>query len=122
MNREYYESFEWFWDKQTDKKENKMSEQNRNDELVANITDNIRKITNVNHLRTIMKEIKEQRSYIGRKIGNQLQRGDKVRVNNGTSIEYGKIIKVNRTRAVVNIDDMHWNVPFSMITKEVNNG
>ena len=27
MNREYYESFEWFWDKQTDKKENKMIEE-----------------------------------------------------------------------------------------------
>jgi len=122
MNREYYESFEWFWDKQTDKKENKMSEQNRNDELVANITENIRKITNVNHLRTIQKEIKEQRSYIGRKIGNQLQRGDKVRVNSGTSIEYGEVTKVNRTRAVVNIDNRSWNVPFSMITKEVDNG
>jgi preprotein translocase subunit YajC len=102
-------------------KENKMSEQNRNDELVANITDNIRKITNVNHLRTIQKEIKEQRSYIGRKIGNQLQRGDKVRVNSGTGIEHGEVIKVNRTRAVVNIDNRNWNVPFSMITKEVDN-
>ena len=99
-----------------------MSEQNRNDELVANITDNIRKITNTNHLRTIQKEIKEQRDYIGRKIGNQLQRGDKVRVNSGTGIEYGEVIKVNRTRAVVNIDDRSWNVPFSMITKEINNG
>ena len=122
MNREYYESFEWFWDKQTDKKENKMSEQNRNDELVANITDSIREITNINHLRMIQDEIKEQRDYIGRKIGNQLQRGDKVRVNNGTGIEYGEVIKVNRTRAVVNIDDRSWNVPFSMITKEINNG
>ena len=122
MNREYYESFEWFWDKQTDKKENKMSEQNRNDELVANITDSIRRITNTNHLREIQKEIKEQRDYIGKKIGNQLQRGDKVRVNNGTGIEYGEVIKVNRTRAVVNIDDRSWNVPFSMITKEINNG
>ena len=119
MNREYYESFEWFWDKQTDKKENKMSEQNRNDELVANITDSIREITNINHLRMIQDEIKEQRDYIGRKIGNQLQRGDKVRVNNGTGIEYGEVIKVNRTRAVVNIDDRSWNVPFSMITKEI---
>ena len=122
MNREYYESFEWFWDKQTDKKENKMSEQNRNDELVANITDSIREITNINHLIMIQDEIKEQRDYIGRKIGNQLQRGDKVRVNNGTGIEYGEVIKVNRTRAVVNIDDRSWNVPFSMITKEINNG
>ena len=96
-----------------------MSEQNRNDELVANITDSIRKITNTNHLRTIQKEIKEQRDYIGRKIGNQLQRGDKVRVNSGTGIEYGEVTKVNRTRAVVNIDDTSWNVPFSMITKEI---
>ena len=99
-----------------------MSEQNRNDELVANITDNIRKITNTNHLRTIQKEIKEQSAYIGRKIGNQLQRGDDVRVSGTNGIEYGTIVKVNRTRAVVSIDDMHWNVPFSMITKEVNNG
>ena len=101
-----------------------MSEQNstRNDWLVAVVVDNIRKITNTNHLRKIQQEIKEQRDYIGRKIGNQLQRGDKVRVNNGTGIEYGEVIKVNRTRAVVNIDDRSWNVPFSMITKEINNG
>ena len=99
-----------------------MSEQNRNDELLADITDNIRKIDNVNDLRLLSKEIKEQRNYIGRTIGNQLQRGDKVRVNSGTGIEYGEVIKVNRTRAVVQIDDRQWNVPFSMITKEVNNG
>ncbi len=99
-----------------------MSEQNRNDELVANITDNIRKITNTNHLRIIQKEIKEQRAYIGRKIGNQLQRGDNVRISGTNGIEYGEIIKVNRTRAIVKIDDMNWNVPFSMITREVNNG
>ena len=121
MNREYYESFEWFWDKQTDKKENKMSQRNRNDELLANITDNIRKINNVNDLILLQKEIKEQRNYIGRTIGNQLQRGDKVRVNSGTGIEYGEVIKVNRTRAIVRIDDRSWNVPFSMITKENSN-
>ena len=96
-----------------------MSEQNRNDELLADITDNIRKIDNVNDLRLLSKEIKEQRNYIGRTIGNQLQRGDKVRVNSGTGIEYGEVTKVNRTRAVVNIDDRQWNVPFSMITKEI---
>tara|TARA_R110002020_G_scaffold283411_1_gene499154 strand:+ start:167 stop:466 length:300 start_codon:yes stop_codon:yes gene_type:complete len=99
-----------------------MSEQNKNDELVENITESIRKITNTNCLRTIQKEIKEQKAYIGRKIGNQLQRGDDVRVNGTNGIEHGTIVKVNRTRAIVNIDDMHWNVPFSMITKEINNG
>jgi len=96
-----------------------MSEQNRNDELLEYITDSIREITNTNHLRTIQKEIKEQRDYIGRKIGNQLQRGDNVIVSGTNGREYGTIVKVNRTRAVVNIDDMKWNVPFSMITKEV---
>ena len=98
-----------------------MSQTNRNDELLDNITDNIRKITNTNHLRQIQREIKEQRDYIGRQIGNQLQRGDKVRVNSGTGIEYGEVTKVNRTRAVVRIDDRSWNVPFSMITKENSN-
>ena len=41
-------------------KENEMSEQNstRNDWLVAVVVDNIRKITNTNHLRKIQQEIK----------------------------------------------------------------
>ena len=99
-----------------------MSEQNRNDELLEYITDSIREITNINHLNTVSKEIKEQRDYIGRKIGNQLQRGDNVRVNGTNGIEKGEVIKVNRTRAVVRIDNRRWNVPFSMITKEVNSG
>ena len=99
-----------------------MSEQNRNDELLEYITDSIREITNINHLNTVSKEIKEQRDYIGRKIGNKLQRGDKVRVNGTNGIEKGEVIKINRTRAVVRIDNRQWNVPFSMITKEINNG
>jgi len=103
-------------------KENEMSEQNRNDELLEYITDSIREITNINHLNTVSKEIKEQRDYIGRKIGNQLQRGDNVRVSGTNGIEKGEVIKVNRTRAVVRIDNRQWNVPFSMITKEVNSG
>ena len=42
-----------------------MSEQNstRNDWLVAVIVDNIRKITNTNHLRKIQQKIKEQIDY-----------------------------------------------------------
>ena len=30
INKEYYESFEWFWDKQTDKKEKKMRIERKN--------------------------------------------------------------------------------------------
>ena len=32
--------------------------------------------------------------------------------------EEGTIVKLNRTRAVVNINGTEWNVPFSMITKQ----
>ena len=45
--------------------------------------------------------------------------GDKVRVSGSNKIEKGTIHKVNRTRAIVNVGDMKWNVPFTMLTKEV---
>ena len=87
-------------------------------ELVDRISDDIRRVKNVNDLTLFAHELKEQRKYLSKKIGNVLQRGDKVRVSNGRTIDYGEVIKVNRTRAVVRIDDQQWNVPFSMITKE----
>lgn len=87
-------------------------------ELVDRISDDIRRVKNVNDLTLLAHELKEQRKYLSKKIGNVLQRGDKVRVSNGRTIDYGEVIKVNRTRAVVRIDDQQWNVPFSMITKE----
>tara|TARA_Y100000401_G_scaffold70398_1_gene56506 strand:+ start:451 stop:726 length:276 start_codon:yes stop_codon:yes gene_type:complete len=87
-------------------------------ELIDRISDDIRQVKNVNDLTLLAHELKEQRKYLSKKIGNVLQRGDKVRVSNGRTIDYGEVIKVNRTRAVVRIDDQQWNVPFSMITKE----
>ena len=87
-------------------------------ELIDRISNDIRQVKNVNDLTLLAHELKEQRKYLSKKIGNVLQRGDKVRVSNGRTIEYGEVIKVNRTRAVVRIDDQQWNVPFSMITKE----
>ena len=87
-------------------------------ELIDRISDDIRQVKNVNDLTLLAHELKEQRKYLSKKIGNVLQRGDKVRESNGRTIDYGEVIKVNRTRAVVRIDDQQWNVPFSMITKE----
>ena len=40
-----------------------------------------------------------------------------VNVKSKHGIETGTIDKVNRTRAVVNINGKLWNVPFSLITK-----
>ena len=88
-------------------------------ELIDRISDDIRQVKNTNDLTLLAHELKEQRKYLAKKIGNALQRGDKVRVANGRTTEYGDVIKVNRTRAVVRIDDQQWNVPFSMITKQI---
>ena len=88
-------------------------------ELIDRISDDIRRIKNINDLNVLASELKAQRKFLASKVGNTLQRGDKVRISNGRSIEYGDVIKVNRTRAVVRIDDQQWNVPFSMITKEI---
>ena len=49
-----------------------------------------------------------------------LNRGDIVEIDSPRRElkEEGTIVKVNRTRAVVNINGMKWNVPFSLITKQ----
>ena len=54
--------------------------------------------------------------------------GDEVKISGSAKIESGKVIKINRTRAVVDCYDktvdgmVAYNVPFSMIRKVVNNG
>ena len=49
----------------------------------------------------------------------ELSVGDVVLVDNRKGrVEKGIVKKVNRTRAVVDINSQGWNVPFSMIRKE----
>ena len=43
----------------------------------------------------------------------------KVKITGSNKLERGTIIKVNRTRAVVDVDGIQWTVPFSMITEEI---
>ena len=56
------------------------------------------------------------------RLKHELKAGDVVKVKGNNKQEKGIIVKVNRTRAIVNVGDMKWNVPFTMITKEVSNG
>ena len=62
----------------------------------------------------------------GKNRDERLEPGDTVKINGSGKIETGKVIKVNRTRAVVDCFDkkrgymIHYTVPFSMITKEKN--
>ena len=74
-------------------------------------------IEDVRELRAIQGFIKDRRSSLGNKTKYTLSIGDRVAVNGSRGLEEGYIIKINRTRAIVSIDDMKWNVPFSMISK-----
>ena len=87
-------------------------------ELVDRICSDIRDVKNTNDLRVISNAIKQTRKWLAAEIGNKLQVGDNVRISGSNKIERGEIIKINRTRAVVRIDNQQWTVPFSMITKE----
>ena len=91
-------------------------------DLVDKICSDIGDVDNISDLRLISATVKRRREWLGLELGAKLQRGDKVRVSNGSKIEHGTVIKVNRTRAVVEMKDATYNVPFSMITKEKSNG
>ena len=92
------------------------------EELVDKICSYIGNVENISDLRLISATAKRRREWLGLELGAKLQRGDKVRVSNGSKIEYGTVTKVNRTRAVVEMRDATYTVPFSMITKEKSNG
>jgi len=59
----------------------------------------------------------EQIRSISNALKYDLRPGDSVKVDSKRLIEEGIIKKINRTRAVVEINNKKWNVPFSMITK-----
>ena len=71
-------------------------------------------------LRILKSVIDDRLKMIGHMVKYSLDRGDIVMVEGGRKIgkEEGTIVKLNRTRAVVNINGKQWNVPFSMIAKQ----
>ena len=75
-------------------------------------------ISDVDELKLIRSAINDRIAEVGSKIKYELTIGDRVKVTTKSRVEYGSVIRVNRTRAVINLDDKgHYNVPFSMITK-----
>ena len=84
-------------------------------------TDLIKYITTLDtiaDLNTVRSILNDRRDTLGRQTKYELVVGDKVTVNNGRSIDEGTITKINRTRAVVNMRDSSWTVPFSMIRRK----
>ena len=90
--------------------------------VVANIRNELDKINNTDDLRRITELVKNRRDWISVEVKSQLRIGDNVTVNNGRTKDKGVITKVNRTRAVVDMRNGSWTVPFSMITKEQTDG
>lgn len=86
------------------------------DELILEINTMVSK----KDLRILKSVIDDRLKMVGHMVKYSLDRGDIVMVEGGRKIgkEEGTIVKVNRTRAVVNINGTDWNVPFSMITKQ----
>ena len=74
-------------------------------------------IDDINELRLIKSAIVDKIEEISSRIKYDLILGDKVWINSKRLAEEGIIKKINRTRAVVEINNKQWNVPFSMITK-----
>jgi len=63
--------------------------------------------------------IKMRRDDLSRQVISELSIGDVVLIDNKGRVERGTIRKVNRTRAVIDIEGKGgYNVPFSMIRKE----
>jgi len=69
------------------------------------------------NLRILRDVINDRIKVLGSVIKHSLNRGDLVTVKSKRRNETGTIDKVNRTRAVVNINGKLWNVPFSLMTK-----
>ena len=93
-----------------------MSNKNRQDEILSEITSLIHQLDNTTRLNRIIDEVKQRRTSLGQQVKYKLVPGDKVLVNgNKIGKEEGTIERLNRTRAVVRIDETSWTVPFSMI-------
>ena len=83
------------------------------------LLEDLMQIRDINELRLIRSAISDRMKEVASAIKYDLDKGDKVIIDSPRRElkEEGTIVKVNRTRAVVNIDGKQWNVAFSLITK-----
>ena len=95
-----------------------MRKDTRNDLIVL-----INTIDNLDDIKEVRVMVDDRRESLARKTKYDLVVGEKVEISGSGRIETGKVIKINRTRAVVDCFDktrdcmIHYTVPFSMIRK-----
>tara|TARA_Y100001963_G_scaffold154726_1_gene244148 strand:+ start:820 stop:1101 length:282 start_codon:yes stop_codon:yes gene_type:complete len=86
------------------------------------ILETLMTINDVNELKLIRSAIRDRIDEVSSRVKYELTKGDRVIITTKNGIEEGVVEKINRTRAVVDIDDKgFYNVPFSMITKNKEN-
>ena len=90
-------------------------------QLIDEIRTRISDVDNIDDLNIIKEIVSNQRKYLGQKNAFNLIKGDEVKIVGSGKIEKGIIEKINRTRAVVMVGNVGWNVPFEMIRK-IDNG
>ena len=87
------------------------------------IESNIDTLTSLDQLDKVYKYLKYRRNKLSTINAHHLIIGEEVSITGSAKIESGKIVKINRTRAVVDCYDknrkqtIHYTVPFSMIRK-----
>ena len=86
--------------------------------MLTEIEQKINLIEDVRELKQIQQFVKDRKRALGNRLKYELTVGDNVLVHASNGIEEGTVTKVNRTRAVVDMRNGSWTVPFSMIKKE----
>ena len=76
-------------------------------------------LNSLEDLRHIKSVIMDKITLVAKSNARKLKPGMKVKISGSNRLEKGTIIKVNRTRAVVDVDGIQWTVPFSMLTEEI---
>ena len=89
------------------------------DVILQDVLDFILKCKDNDKLVEINELLRDRLKTNSSRLKHELKAGDVVKVKGNNKQEKGIILKVNRTRAIVNVGDMKWNVPFTMLTKEV---
>ena len=85
--------------------------------LVNRIRNMISDLDNIDDLNIIRDLTRNQKKYLGQKNAFNLIKGDIVKITGSGKMQEGIIEKINRTRAVVMVGNVGWNVPFEMLRK-----
>ena len=77
----------------------------------------INQLDNIDDLSTVLKLVQSKRKHLATNNAAQLIIGEKVKITGSGKIEEGIGVKINRTKAVIDVNGTSWRVPFEMIRK-----